>query len=104
MILLWLILPEWSDIIFPPHVFSGVLVPLVVVGFPDEVGLAIIVPLLGGGGFWILTPTWEMLQFDEHIFQLSWNHQLVYILLFFVVQIYFIGSVQMYDPPWTDNV
>ena len=40
---------------------------------------------LGGGNsniFGIFTPIpGEMIQFDEHIFQMGWNHQLVFFLV-----------------------
>ena len=32
-------------------------------------------------GIFMFTSTWEMIQFDEHVFQMGWNHQLV--LLYF---------------------
>ena len=38
--------------------------------------------LLGGGfNFFLFSslPNWEMIQFDKHIFQRGWNHQLVWV-------------------------
>ena len=53
---------------------------------PQEVAVSkswvvewIIISVVVSNIFFIFTPTWKkIIQFDEHIFRIGWNHQLVY--------------------------